>query len=118
MQEHWAQVRAEEELDRIREALQRKKQMWCIPSVAVFIAALCVFTSIMMAFFAPPNPVHLIAPGSASGSASWDVSPMSEPEPEPLPEPEPPEPQPASVDCIGSWSTCDMIHEGDDSRCS
>ena len=79
MQEHWAEVRYEAEMDRRRESLQRRMQAYFVPVVSVLVAVLIIGTRVMLAFSPPDSPMQLV-PLSAGV--------LPEPEPvETVPEP-------------------------------
>ena len=87
MQEYWAEVRYEAEMDRRREILQRRMQAYFVPVVAVVVAALIVGTHVMMDYFPPESPMLHLPAGALPEPEP--VAPVPEPLPEPLPEPEP-----------------------------
>lgn len=89
IQEHWAEVRYEAEMDRRREILQRRMQAYFVPVVAVVVAALIVGTSVMMNYFPPESPMQLLPFAAEVLPEPEPVTPVPEPLPEPLPEPEP-----------------------------
>ena len=82
MEQHWEQVRLEDQLLQMRAAQRERHQKCCIPTLAILGAALIVGTSVLMDLARPPSPAHLI-----EVSAELHLAP--EPEPEPVPEPEP-----------------------------
>eukprot|EP01043_Picozoa_sp_COSAG02_P048270 COSAG02_NODE_4726_length_5047_cov_2.530719_2_plen_706_part_01 len=112
LEEHYEQLRIEREQLQRQQALRRRQQAFCIPSIAAAIAILLVGTSLLMTYSPPPSPVFHHEAGSESGTGSNfmpepEPEPHPEPEPEPVPEPEP-EPEPESV-TVCNWACRSLL---------